>query len=307
VRKIIFLLSLCWVVATFAVHADTVTLADGNAFTGEILKFDATGLMLNISDGVYTNLTWGRISQDSLKQLSQNEKLNAKRPPISSFVEPFIEPTAPEHPAKAEITVKPVTRLDRPAHPSIILGMLSSPVGLFVLLVLYGANLFAAYEVALIRARTPGQVMGLAAILPVIAPIIFLWMPIKPKTVETVYTEVVTAPSGAGQNPDEEIPIVEVTHKVEEKKPEPQIFARGKFTFNKRFVETKFAGFIGEAKGDALTFTMEVRTTKATFAVERIMQVSATEVIFETVQPGQVTVLLTDIQEIKLNPKPASA
>lgn len=263
--------------------------------------------MLTISDGVYTNLTWGKLSQDSLKQLSQDEKLNAKKPPVSSFVEPFIEPTAPEHPVKAEITVKPVTRLDRPAHPSIILGMLTSPVGLFVLLVLYVANLFAAFEVSLIRARTPGQVVGLAAILPVIAPIIFLWMPIKPKTVETQYAEVVTAPSGSLENPQEEIPIVEVTHKAEEKKPDPQIFARGKFTFNKRFVETKFAGFIGEAKGDALAFSMEVRTTKATFAVERIMQVSATDVIFETVPPGQVTVLLADIQEIKLNPRPTSA
>jgi hypothetical protein len=89
-----------------------------------------------------------------------------------------------------------------------------------------------------------------------------------------------------------------------EKKPDPQVYARGKFTFNKRFVETKFAGFIGEARGDALKFTMELKTTKDQFTVERIMQVDAAEVILETVQRGQVTVGLADIQEIKLNPKP---
>ena len=57
-------------------------------------------------------------------------------------------------------------------------------------------------------------------------------------------------------------------------------------------------------KGDALKFTMELKTTQAQHAVERIMQVAATEVILET-QNGQVTVPLADIQEIKLTPKPA--
>jgi hypothetical protein len=88
----------------------------------------------------------------------------------------------------------------------------------------------------------------------------------------------------------------------EEKKPQPQVFSRGKFTFNKRFIETKFAGFIGEPKGDAKTFTMEIKTLKETIAVECIKQVGATEAILETPN-GQVTVPFADIQEIKLNPK----
>ena len=83
------------------------------------------------------------------------------------------------------------------------------------------------------------------------------------------------------------------------------MFARGKFTFNKRFVETKFAGYIGEPKGDALKFSMEVKTAAAHYAVERIMQVAATDLILETTQPAQVTVALNDILEIKLTPKTA--
>ncbi len=294
-RKIIF--SLYLLVATFAVHAENVTLTDGASLTGDILKFDANGIMLRTPDSTYTNLSWGRFSQDSLKQLSQNAK-------IAAFAEPFIEPTAPEHPPKPEIAVKPVTRLEMPEHPSVILGMLSSPVGLFILLVLYVANLIAAYEVSLIRARTPAQVVGLAAILPVIAPVTFLWMPIRTVKAVEVAPEIVTAHSGNLQNPADEVEIIAAANKMEEKKLEPQIFARGKFTFNKRFVETKFGGFFGEAKAEALIYTMEVRTTKTTFGVERIMQVSPTEVILETTPPGQVTVLLADIQEVKLNPKP---
>lgn len=287
--------------AGLASRADTLTLKDGSTLSGDILKFDNNGVMLRLSEDSYTNLEWTRFSQDSLKQLSQNPK-------IAQFAEFFIEPTESARPAQEEITIKPVARLERPAHPSVILGMVTSPVGLFILLMIYAANLAAAYEISLFRMRTPGEVMGLSAILPVIGPIIFLSMKEKPVAAEeTAPMEAVTAPGGTAENPQEEIPIVEVTRKTEEKKPEPQIFSRGKFTFNKRFVETKFAGFIGEAKGEALNFTMEVKTAKEKFAVERIMQVSPNEVIFDTAQRGQVTVLLTDIQEIILNPKPKAA
>ena len=256
--------------------------------------------MLRLAGDTYTNVEWPRFSQDSLKQLSQNPKL-------APFAGPFIEPTG-QRADQAEVTIKPVKRLERPARPSLIGGFVTSPIGLFILLLLYAANLVAAYEIALFRMRTPGEVMGLSAILPLIGPIIFLSMKEKaPVAEEIAPTEAVTAPAGTAGNPEEEIPIVEVTRKVEEKKAEPQIFSRGKFTFNKRFVETKFAGFIGEAKGDALNFTMEAKTSKEQFVVERIMQVTANEVIFDTVQRGQVTVLLTDIQEIKLNPKAKAA
>ena len=90
----------------------------------------------------------------------------------------------------------------------------------------------------------------------------------------------------------------------EEKKPQPQIFSRGKFTLNKRFIETKFAGYIGEPRGDAKNFTMEIKTLKETIIVECIKQVGATEAILETPH-GQLTLPFADIQEIKLNPKPA--
>ena len=48
---------------------------------------------------------------------------------------------------------------------------------------------------------------------------------------------------------------------------------------------------------------MEVRTTKQLFPVTRIAQVTATEVIFETGQSGQVIVPFADIQEVTLTPK----
>jgi hypothetical protein len=223
---------------------------------------------------------------------------------MSSLVEPFIEPDASQRPSNPEIQIKEVTRLTKPANPSIFGGLVRSPVGLFILLVLYAANFYAAFEVAIVRARPPLQVIGVSAVLPLIGPVIFLAMPMKVEAPPEEAFEAGTAPAGS-KNAPEEIQIVEASWRQEEKPLEAQVFARGKFTFNKRFVETKFAGFIGEPKGDALKFSLEVRTAQKQFVVARIMQVAAMDVTFETVPPGQVTVPLADILEIKLNPKTA--
>ena len=301
-RKILFLFSLVLVVAFGAAAAETLTLTDGATFTGEITKTDDNGLLLRLPGDTYaaTNLLWSRLSQDSLKQLVANPK-------IKPYAEVFIEPDASQRPAKPEIQINPVTRLTRPENPSLIGGLLGSPLGLFILLVLYAANLYAAIQVAIVRARPVAQVVGLSAVLPIIGPIIFLALPIQVAAPpeETDFA----APSGtagaAAQRTPEEIQIVEASWHKEEKKPEPQIFARGKFTFNKRFVETKFAGFVGEPKGDALKFSMEVKTATQHLVVEHILQVAATDVMLETVASGQVTVALNDILEIKLIPKTA--
>jgi hypothetical protein len=300
VRKILFIFTLAVAVAFAAVAAETLTLTDGSSQSGDIVKFDDNGLLLRAGD-VYTNLAWSKLSQDSLKHLTESPK-------IKPYAEVFIEPDASSRPPKPEITVNPVTRLSRPANPSLLGGLFGSPVGWFIILVLYAANLYAGFEVSVIRARPAAQVIGLSAVLPVIGPVIFLAMPMKVEAPPEEKIEV--APAGtaaaAAQRTPEEVEAIQVAAAAsqrQERKPEVQVFARGKFTFNKRFMETKFAGYIGEPKGDATQFSMEIKTAQAQFAVERILQVAATDLIIETVQLGQVTLLLTDILEIKLNPK----
>lgn len=294
-RKLLLIFSFCLGVALWS-PAETLTLTDGGSVSGDILKFDDNGMMLRSGD-VYTNVAWARFSQQALKQLTANPK-------IRPLVEVFIEPDVSQRPPKAEVQINPVSRLELPANPSLFGGLVKSPVGLLLLLAIYFANLYAGYEVSIIRARPAAQVIGVSAVLPVIGPILFLAMP----TVMEKPTEesVEHAAAGPAQpiKPQEEIKIVDASWKQEEKKAEPLVFARGKYTFNKRFVETKFTGFLGTPAGDALKFTMSVKTSQGEFTVQRIAQVGATDVIFETVEKGQVTALLTDIQEIKLTPKP---
>ena len=277
--------------------AATLTMTDGSTLSGDIVKFDDNGLMLRSAGDTYTNLQGGQFSQETLKQLSANLK-------IKPLVEVFIEPEAAQRSARPETNVNPVSRMEFPPNPSVIGGFLKSPVGLFILLVLYLANLYAAFEVSIMRARPALMVIGLAAVLPIVGPIVFLILPMPVVAAPEDSAEGGETGEGADK-PQPEIEIAEASwNQPTEKKAEPQVFSRGKFTFNKRFLETKFAGFVGVPAGDGLKFSMEVRTTTAYFAVERIAQVGAADVIFETPN-GQVTVALTDIQEIKLNPKTA--
>ena len=284
--------------------AETLTLTDGTTVVGDVVKFDDNGLLLRAAGDVYKNFQWANFSQEALKQLAANPKLNSKNPTVASLVEPFIEPDASQRPPKAEIRVNPVTRPELPKNPSLFGGLVASPVGWFILLVLYLANLYAAFEVAVIRGRSFVQVIGLSAVAPVIGPIVFLILPIPVEAPPAAVVTDAATPGRPAKSP-EEIQITEASWRKEEKKLEAQVFARGKFTFNRRFVETKFAGYIGEPKGDAKKFAMQLKTAQGEFAIVRIAQVGATDVIFEAAGRGPITVPLADILEIKLIPQTA--
>jgi hypothetical protein len=305
VRNFLILLSL-WLGLTANVFAaETLSLTDGTSVSGDIVKFDDNGVMIHTTADAYTTLPWAKFSQEAFKQLAANPK-------IKPLVEPFIEPTEADRPPKAEIKAPVVTRSIKSPdqlHPSLFGGLLHSSLGCFILLVIYVANLYAAFEIAVVRGKPIGAVIGLSAVLPVIGPIFFLTQPIKAPPTEAEAAVEGAASAPAPGSPEESIQIASASWQAAQEEQEkkalpPQVFARGKYTFNKRFIETKFAGFIGEPKGDAKTHTMEIRTLRETYAVEQIMQVGATEAMLETPN-GQVTVPFADIQEVKLNPKPA--
>jgi hypothetical protein len=306
VRKFLFTFSLWLAAISLTATAETLSLTDGGSVTGDIIKFDDNGIMVKTPEETYTNVAWGRFSQATLKQLGGNPK-------IKNFVEPFFEPDAAQRSQKAEIQVNAVTRLERP-EPSLFGGLFKSSLGLFLLFVVYIANLLAAYEISIVKARTAAQVMGVSAILPIIGPVIFLVMKMNTgpsaaeKEAEAIAAEVMAAQHTPGKIEigDASWKQADTAQPAQPKKAEPQIFARGKFTFNKRFVETKFADFTGAATGaQAKAFSMSLKTSKEEFTVERISSVAIAEIVLEVTQRGPVTVQLTDIQEIKLTPKAA--
>jgi hypothetical protein len=91
--------------------------------------------------------------------------------------------------------------------------------------------------------------------------------------------------------------------------PEAQIFKRGQFTFNRRFIETKFAGYFHLVRSETdkdlvLTFA----TARGTYEVARIASIGADAVNLQVNAGGasqEVTVPFLEIQEVTIKHKDA--
>jgi hypothetical protein len=323
-RKLIWTVSGLWLCGLLAAAAaETVPLADGTTVSGDIVSFNDSGIIFRTADDKYTDrLPWVKFSQDGLNQLAQNPKY----PKLQPFVEPFILPAPAERAAKPEARVQNVTRLDRSSPASLLGGLFSSPVGLLALLLIYAGNLYAGYEIALFRARPIGVVMGVAAVLPFVGPVIFLSLPGTRETAAEVEAaaEVAAAEASAGGAPAEPEPhrFAVPGMKQEEEihiaagsweagappaPPEEQqteVFQRGQFMFNRRFFETKFPGFFGIIRSEADKHkVLQVKTSHSLFVATRITRISANEVHFEVLRGDsrqEVPVPFAEIQEIQL-------
>jgi len=311
VRKIfrtIFGLWLCSLLVT--ARADTFPLADSTSLTGDIISFNDAGVIFRLSDGKYTDrVGWTKFSQDGLKQLSNNPK-------IKPLVEPFIEIPLSERPQKPEVKVKDVPRLEVPPKQSLLGALFSSSVGLFALLLIYAANIYAGYEIAIVRIRPKALVMGVAAVLPIVGPVIFLALPMKveaaPDEAQAEADPATFAVPGQPAPAQEEIHVTGVTtgsRPAAAGQAAGQVFQRGQFTFNRRFIETKFPGFFGVVRRDAdRDMVLIIKSTRGEYIGQRISRIAANDLHLQ-VQRGHVSeevmIPFVEIQEIRLKHKDA--
>jgi len=312
VRKLVWTIASFWLCGLLAaVGADTYPLADGTSLTGDIVTFNDVGVIFHTPDDKYTErMPWTKFSQDGLKQLS------ASNPKIAPLVEPFIEIPESERPPKPEIKVQDVSRLSLPPRQSLVGALFSSSVGLFVMMLIYAANVYAGFEAAIFRARPIGLGIGVAAVLPIFGPIIVLSLPTVVR-VEAAPAESVTESEEQkfnvpGMPAKEEIQIVAASWQTPGAAPElppPQIFQRGQFTFNRRFFETKFPGFFGVVRRDAdKDMVLAVKTMRGEFVVQRIVRIAQDDVHFQIARGGasfEEMVPFAEIQEIQLKHKDA--
>jgi len=295
------ILGLGLVGALTAARADTLQLIDGSSVSGDIVLFNEGGITLRTPSDSYTNVVWPKFSQDALKQLSEN-------PRIKPFAALFIE-TPPVRAKSEEIKVQ-VSRLVLPPKQSLLAALLSSSVGFVALLLIYAANVYAAYEIAIVRSRPIGQLMGVAAVLPILGPVIFLSMPAGKAAAEPamshpeVEPETFVLPGAAG-----EIHVAESSWQKAAAPNEPQIFQRGQFTFNRRFFETKFSNFFSAVRRKAdKDLVLVVKTAHTQITVQRITRIASDDVHFEILQGTarqEIMVSFADIQEIQIVHKDA--
>jgi hypothetical protein len=329
VRRLCFLIGLL-VCGLFAgmVRAETYKLANGQDLVGEVLPSSANddGVEVKLGEGEYKRFTWGSFSQDDLKRFARNPKIEA-------FVEPFIEVSTQEKLKKTEVNIKEPPRLELPARPSLLGAMCSSGLGLLILLILYGANVYAGYEVAIFRARPVPLVCGVSAVLPLAGPIIFLSMPTHLEPGAQVAAgapeaapggEAAAATATAQAAPDDVNPMraegaahpttLKLAHQEtqEEKKsalPPPTVFQRGQFTFNRRFFETRFPGFFGVVRRDAeKDLVLVIKSARGEYVAQRISRIAANDLHLQ-VQRGEaseeVMIPFQEIQQIQLRHKDA--
>lgn len=314
---------LLWGLLATQLRAEAFKLINGETLNGEVLPTTANdqGVQIKVGEGEYQRVPWTSFSQDDLKNFVKNQRMEP-------FVEPFIEITQEEKIKKTEVNIKEPPRLERPARQSLLGALSSSTVGIFVLFVLYAATVYAGYEVALFRAQPPALVCGLSAIplLGLLAPIIFLSMPTRmAKTAAEVREEAAAATAATEQVPhppataDEVNPMqgqaehpagLKLAHtEAKASVPETVTYQRGQFTFNRRFIETKFPGFFGivrrEAERDML---LVVKTTRGEYSGQRISRIAANDLHLE-IQRGaateEVLIPFQEIQQIKVKHKDA--
>ena len=294
------------------VRADTFHLTDGQTVSGDLVSPNDEGFIVKAGEGSYgERIPWGKLSQDDLKRLQQNPK-------FSQFVEPFVESGQDEKSKPPEIpNIKPVPRLARPPARPFIAAMATSGIGLFILLLLYAANIYAGYEIAIFRAQPVGMVCGVAAVLPVIGPIIFLSMPTRlrheaaaveeappDENLETAIAveETAAAENAAGTGGGQAAaPAVTL--------PPTKTFARGQYTFNRRFFETQMPGFFAVMRPEAdKEMVMTIKSSRGTHTVQRISRISPNELYIQ-VQKGhaseEVIIPFIEIQEVQLKHKDA--
>jgi hypothetical protein len=294
-------------------RADTFHLTDGSTVTGDIVSMDEKGVVLKQPDGSYGDrLSWTKVSQADLKTLQQDPK-------AAQYVEPFIDQPTDDRAQRTQIEVKEVPHLDRPGKHSLLGALFTSGMGLFVVLMLYAANLYAAYEVSIFRAQPVGLVCGISAVAPVLGPVIFLAMPTKLRPRQQDWqsaAEEVLEPGIAAAIAAEEAAPVEAGQEAggapappKPVLPPTKTFQRGQFTFNRRFFETQLAPFFAMTRPEAeMDKVLTFKTARGTYIARRISRISANDIQLQ-VQKGQasedVTIPFVEIQEVELKHKDA--
>lgn len=316
---IIGITCLAWL--TFIAAAESYKLTNGETLNGEVLPTSSNdqGVQVKIGEGQYQRVPWASFSQEDLRNFAKNERMQP-------FVEPFIEITQAERVKKTEVTLKQPPRLERPPRQSLFGAFFSSGLGVLVMLLLYAANVYAGYEVAIFRAQPPILVCGLSAIpaLGLAAPIAFLAMPtnVSKATLETAPgpaqvpagTETAAAPVATGEiNPmlavgaqhpaGLRLAKSETAHAQSKAAlPETVTYQRGQYTFNRRFFETKFPGFFGVVRREAdRDMVLSIKTSRGEYTGQRISRIAANDLHLE-VQRGaaseEVLIPFTEIQQI---------
>lgn len=285
-------------------------MADGAVITGDLVAPNDDGAVIKrASGGLTSRLGWDRFSQETLLEL-------AKDPKLKEAVEAFIDsPDNSAAVARPEIVVKdPPGKVARPAKRPGLLSAMSTPAGLFILLIILVANLYAAHEVAVYRNYPSPAVMGTSVILPVIGPILFLCMPTRvhedvqlesqfeaPQEVQNTGAEDLAAAGLGGSALS-----LSAAKKAGPAAPQHATYKANETEFNRAFFERSFPLFFRVSKSDSdKDAVLAIKSGKGEVVATRISRISSNEVGLVTQKGHEVQLRFDDITEVQVRGKTA--
>jgi hypothetical protein len=324
-RRLGFIFGFWLGLLAFNAIAGTYTLTDGTHVSGEPFIQDAG---VKFGEGIDTHaalVPWSRFSNDSLKQLLHDATTSSEKIIIQAMIVDF-----PESNSKSgDIAIKPVETPARPSGQLGVLAIFTSPAGWFILLVFYGANVFAAYEVAMFRNRPIRTVCGLALIpfFGLASTIYFIALPTadgEAREAEGPRYTVPSSPTFAPAQAHSKSPPVEPvapppSYQTETPEqvaelappqpdlPAPIIYSRGEFSFNRRFFETKLTPFfrvvLGDAEKDMLIY---IKSGRGDFFGKRISRITQAELylqVFKDDATADEMIPFGEITEVQIRHK----
>ncbi len=296
--------------AAFSLSAAEFKLTNGDIYNGRVASATDDGVVFTLDSGGFTpRVSWPRLTQETLQQLSTN-------PVAGKFVTPFIEVAVEvkkkEKVKKKEIILKEVPRVELPSGKPRFFSSLGSPVMLAVIIALYASNLFAAFHIAKYRNKPVPIVLVVSLVFPVLGPLLYLSMPTEG-----------SAPSAQGDGSAASAAST-IGGPMDEKKPNagglgvaahakatpadsggPQVFKRDEVTFDRRFFETKFSGFFRMMPSDP-DKVLVFRTAKAEIVGRRISRISANEIHVQLLRgTSEAAIGFGEINEVILRHKDA--
>jgi hypothetical protein len=309
---VLVLFALTWGGISIA-PAASLPLSDGTTLSGEPISFNAQGVVVKTSDGNFApRVGWTNFTQEALKEL-------AKEPKAKAFVEPYLELDEAETEKKPSLVIKPKPH-DRMARPDPKAGtgaMFSSGISVLLFLLLYAGNIYAGFEIAIFRNYHPGLVCGIAAVAPILGPVLFLCLPTR---LQKSHDEL--AAESMAEHASEEVQLA-YTHpgghgtaegeaaaaEAAAAQPKVTVYQRGQTTFNRRFFETKFSGFLRVVPGDAeKDKEIYIKSSRGEHVGNRLTRIQPNE-LFLQVQKGDATadviIPFNEIFEIQVRPKEA--
>lgn len=295
-------------------RGDTLELVGGGTLSGEIVSANPQGLVVKKEDGSFSPRTpWTNFTQNALNEL-------AKNPKTKSFVELYVEPPeeqSAKKKAEPEITVKIPPRLDRPDRTAGIGALFKSPLSIVLLLIIYAANIYAGYEVSIFRNYPAAAVCAVAAVAPIVGPALFICLPTRMQAApqegaETLATEHQQQHLVVPHEGMEEEAAAAAAHEAAPAEagsalPQPIVYGRGYYSFNRRFFETKMAGFMRMVPSDAeKDMLIHMKSSRGQHVGTRIVRLMPNELYLHVTKGGasqDVMIPYNEIAEIQIRHK----